>query len=365
MKKTVLAALTAALLMVFALAGCGGPDTAALLAGADKKLADGDYAGAAAQYQRAAEYDSSGLAYRGLVSSYNALPYEEYGEKLLSAYALLCQSSEAGAADFAAAAQLYIKSGDIASGRDYFEKAYRLSLDPEYSAALSAISVDAAKDSAAVQDMLKSLSQMITAAETDKAAALIGSPEWFSVMLPKLDSGSRRYYMNTEGGSLKVLTGISVNGRHTSLWLINGQSVTYLRFDARGVVSAALTASGNAYEGAFSFESCDAANGSYIKGNGALANGLLIGDCNFSAFIGSAAAAPDALWAGRTGLALTAYSGRFTSAGQPDAASLSYEPNRIFAYTADGKGYLTLPAATGSVTAEAFGIMPLPAWPAE
>ena len=363
-KKRLTATLLAAVLLAALLAGCGQVDSSALLSEADGKLASGDAAGAAAIYEKASSYDDSGLALRGLVNCYLQLDGGQNTEKLLDSYLRLCDSSAAVAADFAAAGELLIKSGDAAAGRNSLEKAYRLSLDPAYLTRLSTLAVDAEKDDPAVLESLSSLLGLISSGETDKAAELISSSDWAAATMPRLDSGSRRYYLNNDSGLLRVLVGMSDSGRHTSAWLIKDGKAVYIRYDDRGVVLATVGVDNNSYNGAFSFESCDAATGSYLRGSGQLADGLPTGLYSFNAQIGSGKADPMALWQGRSQLAVSEYSGSFTTPGRPDAAQLSYEPNLIFAYSADAKHYLTLAAAAnGSVTPESFGVIALSQWP--
>lgn len=364
-KKRLTATLLAAALLAALLAGCGHGDSSALLSEADGKLAAGDAAGAVAIYEKASSYDDSGLALRGLVNCYLQLDGGQNTEKLLDSYLRLCDSSAAVAADFAAAGELQLQAGDAAAGRNSLEKAYRLSLDPAYLTRLSAIAVDAEKDDTAVLEVLGRLAGLISGGETDKAAELISSSEWVAAAMPRLDTGSRRYFLNNEQGLLRVLVGMSQSGRHTSAWLIKGGSAVYLRYDDRGVVLATVGIDNDRYGGAFSFESCDAATGSYLTGSGQLVDGLLSGQYSFNAHIGSAKSDPMALWQGRSQLAAAAYSGSFTTPGRPDAAQLSYESNLIFAYSADAKHYLTLAAAAnGSVSPESFGVIALSQWPA-
>lgn len=285
--------------------------------------------------------------------------------------------TEPSTENYVALAELYRQAGQIKQQRDTLERCYRLFADEQSFALLQDITVNAAEEADTVQEPLRQLVQNITTQEyNNEAIAMLMSPDWVSVMMPKLREGHRRYYLEdaSAGTMLVAEVGYSADRPYTRAWYATEGGTQVVSLLQQGTTAQWLQTglANGQYSGAFSLWLCLGRQGAVYKDTGTFENGLLTGAYTTSVHQGDAPMDLFALISTRDELETTLYTGSFGSDGLPTVPQPeNAQANLVaYAYTEDSKSYvwLTLPegedAAAHVFDAAFYGLPPYPAFAA-
>ena len=129
--------------------------------------------------------------------------------------------------DYIELADLYLLESRNKEARDVLELGCRLIEHPTAYEMLQGITVNLEEESNAIQDMAGRLLQNLNAEELfSEAVAMLYHRDWLETMMPKMESGKRNYYLETEQQTLLIQTGFDAYGAgQTILWLGEGNEI--------------------------------------------------------------------------------------------------------------------------------------------
>ncbi|NLW69672.1 MAG: hypothetical protein GX061_01095 [Eubacteriaceae bacterium] len=352
---------------VFILSACAPADAAKLSEQAKEFTVGGDYEKAAEKYRQAIEAGAGKATRRGLIEALEAGKSAE--NELIEAYEGLYYANGFDNEDYAILAGLYLSSGNYGAARDMYEKYYRLEPSEETLEILKGIVVDAQSDK---KQHLQAAQTLLNLLCSDNIEEIINSPadELFSALCPKLSAGYRRYYLKSEGKTLKIEAGYDkssaaylncfltlADNSVKSLSVYNSQELSFLK----------TSAGSGGYEGAFEMWclSISQRNFHHYKGNFTL--GRLSGKLECEAAFGLEGDFSGLWEAGNKGL--TAYSGSFNENGKTTCAqqtAVTGTGGAVYAYNSANTKFLYLKGAKDGAdhifTSETFGAPPYPLW---
>ena len=99
-------------------------------------------------------------------------------------------------------ADLYGQEGYVLRQRNLLEQGYRLYEDEEALLLLSDIAVNIEEEETGIKEITSQLcDNMSTEEYLNSGVGILYSEDWFQTMMPKLSSGHRNYYLQTDTGS--------------------------------------------------------------------------------------------------------------------------------------------------------------------
>ena len=303
-----------------------------------------------------------------------AMPEMTDVEQAILVYEEKYASGEATADDLRTLADLYGQAGMPLNQRNILEQNYRLNGDEASLPLLTDLTINVKEESIAVQDAANGLLTNLSTEEyLDEAIGTLNSEDWFNTMMPKLNTGSRRYYLETENGQILCMeTGYKENGsRYTAIWLTDADgTLLHILQTGDSVYLLRTTLVDGVYQGNFESWLCLASLGSIYYEQGVYDNGICVGEYNCNAFSGMGNTDLMALWSNREDFEYISYYGVFDSEGKTTLAQpVSAESAEIiYAYDATGENYLSLQKPSGPDAKEmvfdcnTWGLMPYPAF---
>ncbi len=262
----------------------------------------------------------------------------------------------ADASDVRALAELYGQSDRIRRQRDVLEQAYRLFGDEESLTILEQITVNIAEEETAIAELAQQLYDNLSIdGYFDDGVAMLHDDTWFFTMMPKLDIGHRRYYLEEEDGSLLCLeVGYNENGtRYSAIWLTQSDGeVLHLQKQSDSIYMLQTKLVDGVYQGAYETWLCLASDGDVYHEQGFFENGLSSGSYDCRVYLGSEAADILSLWSNRENFSFISYYGEFDDLGRTTLTQPSSLPEGeiVYAYDASGKKYLTMQAPDSAQT---------------
>ena len=292
-------------------------------------------------------------------------------------------SGEFESADVMNLARLYREEGFVKKSRDIYEVAYRIYEDEQALAELSKITVNLLEEDeeivAAVEGFVMN---MKTPEYFGEAIYSLFSEEWFDTMMPKMPVGQRSYYLEgvkveepiTEedgegqvsipeaevpstdtavaslcgigaGEMLRITVSYDEDGsQNGKVFLENNGALTMISKDKAQLQVMQTGIENENYSGAFTAWTLSVETGEIIREDGTFADGKYVGDYEISIFPGYGQSDLLSLWNMRESMDMTTYYGNF---GEDGVSTLEQQGDNeviIYAYTEDGKGYLSIPA---------------------
>ena len=249
-------------------------------------------------------------------------------------------------------AKIYLTEFKNKDARDVLELNCRLTENPEGYELLQGITVNLAEENSEIKDMAGRLTQNLNAEELfGEALAMLYHEEWQQTMMPKMKSGKRKYYLETEAQVLYIQIGFDAFGSlQTTLWLTEGNEVDVIIQTAGTLQVVSGKISDGIYEGAFESWRFLLESTSVFHEFGSVVNGHFQGEYNAEVKIGKSVSDILTLWNHRNDFDMTVYSGEFDENGQTllaqpeglvDAEGI---PQIIYAYAQDKKKYLSVNA---------------------
>lgn len=280
-------------------------------------------------------------------------------EKKILVYEEKYASGEINAQDLRDLADLYGEEGFFLRKRDLLEQSYRLFADEDALNALSDITVNVEEESAAIQNMTTQLAENLSTKEyINDAVNTLHGDDWFCTMMPKLSTGHRKYYLQTDNSTLTVEVGFDENNaRYSAVWFTDstGALLHLLQKDSSVYLLKTSLKDGK-YDGSFETWLCLAGSGSIYHEQGFYKQGICIGEYSCDVFFGEQAVDFFSLWCNREDFDFTTYYGEFDSSGktvvpQPGAVS---DGEIIYAYDASKEKYLSLKASNEAASQVVF-----------
>ena len=239
-------------------------------------------------------------------------------------YEEMYASGEASADDLRTLADLYSQAGMPMNQRNILEQNYRLFGDEESLNQLSSVTINTKEESLAIQETASQLfTNLSTEGYLNEAVSTLNSDDWFFTMMPKLTTGCRRYYLETETGyTLCMEVGYDENGnRYSAVWLTASDgTVLHLLQTPGSVYLLRTTLIDGIYQGPFETWLCLASSGSVYHEQGFYNNGLCSGEYSCDTFLGSGTTDLLSLWWSREDFAFTSYYGLFDNEGKTTLA---------------------------------------------
>ena len=244
-------------------------------------------------------------------------------------------------------AKLYKEEGLVKKSRDLYEVAYRIYEDEEALTELSVITVNLAEEEAQIVETVDALvTNMETSEYYVEALNTLYSDEWFLAMMPKMRVGQRNYYGEDETGTLlQICVFYDENGaKNSRVFLEKAGQIFVLSKEGNQLQIMETGVQDGVYEGAFLTWTLNTDTGEVIREEGTYVGGNFKGDYKISIAAGDGQTDLASMWNLRDELIMTTYYGNFGENGevlveQQDDASVI-----IYAYTEDGKKYLSLKA---------------------
>ncbi len=189
------------------------------------------------------------------------------------------------AENFATLAGYYAEAGKIKKQRNTLELSYLTNNDVAALEALQNIVVNAEEESAAILEDMRLLEQNLSLAEYQgEALAVLLNADWYTQMMPRLQTGSRNYYLKNPDTQSTLLLEVGYDENalpYTSVWLTKDESgeTTYLFQSGEGaqLLTTTLT-NGSIYNGPFTSWQLLSNTGSVYYEEGNFVNGLVVGD---------------------------------------------------------------------------------------
>ncbi len=296
----------------------------------------------------AQKYISDSVSGNGTMDEHLAQPALTELEQSILLYEEKYSAGSADVSDVFSLAELYGQSNMIRRKRDLLEQAYRLFGNEEFLVQLENLTVNIAEEETAIAESVQQLYNNLSIdGYLDDGVAMLLDDAWFFTMMPKLDVGHRRYYLENEDGSLFcVEAGYNENGtRYTAVWLTqpNGE-VLHLQKQSDSIYLLQTNLVDGDYQGAYETWLCLASDGDIYHEQGFFENGVNSGSYDCRAYLGSDAADILSLWGNRESFSFTSYYGEFDNLGRTTLTQPSSLPEGqiVYAYDASGKKYLTM-----------------------
>lgn len=296
----------------------------------------------------AQKYIGESVSGNGTTEEHLAQPALTELEQSILLYEEKYAAGSADASDMCALAELYGQSDMVRRQRDVLEQAYRLFGDEESLTQLENLTVNIAEEETAIAESAQLLLNNLSIdGYLDDGIAMLHDDAWFFTMMPKLDIGHRRYYLENEDGSLLCIeVGYNENGtRYLAVWLTQPDGeVLHLQKQTDSIYMLKTKLVDGIYQGAYETWLCLASDGDIYHEQGFFENGVSTGSYDCRVYFGSEAADILSLWSNRESFSYTSYYGEFDSFGRTtltQPSSLS-EGEIIYAYDASGKKYLTM-----------------------
>jgi len=193
--------------------------------------------------------------------------------------------------------------------------------------------------------------------------------DWMQIMMPRLQTGSRSYYLVKEGSNeiLYIQSGYDENGvSYSNAWLTDTEgNVIYIMQSGNMVQLLSTSLQNGQYQGDFDYWLVTADNGDVYHDSGSFDNGIIIGEYTSRVRFGTEKADLFSLWSTRRDLETIEYKGDFGLDGitileQPESGegNITNGGNGssdylVYAYNEDNSKYLFFNLAEGE-TAENF-----------
>ena len=140
-----------------------------------------------------------------------------------------------GTADFAEdeyieLAELLIAEKRNKEARDALELSCRLQDHPAGYELLQGIVVNLKEEKEEIREMVQLLWQNLGTEELfGEAVGMLYRTDWIQTMMPKMKNGSRKYYQETQSGTLFIQTGYDAYGMGTTtLWNVEGDKAVII-----------------------------------------------------------------------------------------------------------------------------------------
>lgn len=251
-------------------------------------------------------------------------------ERAILEYEQKLSSGECTAEDYKTLAGLYQQEGYIRKQRDMLEQCRRLYMDEDSFSALQEITVNAAEEGGAVLEEAQRLADNISLPEyQNEAMAMLLSPDWMTVMMPRLREGSRNYYLQNTESTLYIKAGYDEAGReYTNIWYLTAdQKLHYLARSGDLMQMTTASLADGAFQGGFESWLCIASTGDSYHDTGTFENGIVVGDYTSQVSFGTEPVDAFVLWSTKVDLPTETYTGSFdvdgtTTLEQPDQDEL-------------------------------------------
>ena len=246
-----------------------------------------------------------------------------------------------------ALANAYQVASQMKNQRNTLEFSYRLTSDVAALDALQSIVVNTAEESPAIQSEVDRLIQNISIPEYNtEAVGMFMSPEWMSLMMPKIKDGHRNYYFTDSEtqDTIYIQVGYMTNNGnnpYTKTWYISGadQQVTAISYENNTAVIMNTGMTEGQYDGPFTAWTCIGDVGAIYHDSGTFKNGIMVGDFSSNVFSLDEPMDLFALVSTREGNDFVPYQGHFGE----DGVSTMEQPNHnavAYGYTQDKSAYL-------------------------
>ena len=314
--------------------------------------------------------DVEGTDITSPIMEVTAVPIRSETDQAIADYEEKYSSGEFTQEDYKALADLYFQKGLIRKQRDMLELGYRLYGDMDLLAAANAITVNVEEESSQIRDNAERLYQALSIEEyQNEAVAALYADDWMQIMMPRLQTGSRSYYMVKEGSNeiLYIQSGYDENGTsYSNAWLTDTEgNVIYIMQSGNMVQLLSTSLQNGQYQGDFDYWLVTADNGDVYHDRGSFDNGIIIGEYTSQVRFGTEKADLFSLWSTRRDLETIEYKGDFGVDGitileQPESGegNITNGGNGssdylVYAYNEDNSKYLFFNLAEGE-TAENF-----------
>lgn len=246
-------------------------------------------------------------------------------------YELKYSAGEFTQEDYLFLAGLYGEKCMVRRQRDLLEQCYRLYGDAQAFEILQTLAVNLAEEDALIREEAELLLQNLELEEyMGEGFHMVGSREWFDLMMPKLGQGVRNYFLLSQGQkALTIQVGYDGEGNPFSqVWRHGGDQSLTLRVSGNRALLLLTEASQGVADGAFTLWTIDGASGEIRQEQGTLSEGLYIGEYQARVHVGGGAGDLYDLWSNRENMEYTSYKGAFDEAGrtaleQPGAGDLT------------------------------------------
>lgn len=279
-----------------------------------------------------------------------------------------CGTPDFSQEEYLTLAELYNQNNQIKKQRDTLEICVALYQDSAAMEQLRQLAVNVSEEEPAVQEQVTLLEQNLsTRGYIDEAVSMLHGEEWMNTMMPRLNQGTRGYYLEQGDNSLYVITGYDASGAfYTQVQYRHGDQITVLLQTDESVQLLETSMEDGQYNGVYECWTVLAASGDVIRENGNLRDGILVGDYTAQIRWGKGENDLLPLWNLREDMEMTTYNGNFGEDGISTAAQSEEAGDAIvYAYDRGKQNYLFLSgeeaAAAGSYVfrAESMG-MPEP-----
>ena len=274
--------------------------------------------------------------------------------------------------DYVELAQIYIERFQNKNARDVLELSCRLAENPAGYELLQQIAVNIAEENETIQKMAENLIWNLETEDSyGEAAAMLYYNSWSQMMMPKMGTGVRNYYLETEGQRIYIQTGFDAcGGRKNTIWKVEDSEVVVI-VQTEGSFQVMKTGlKDGMYDGPFESWRFSLADSDVWNESGTFAAGQCQGEYTARVKFGKMEGDVLSLWNNRKIFDYTVYQGAFDENG----ASLVKQPEEfgdhegstvlVYAYAEDKKSYLSVDSAkTGSgFGAELLGCPRYPAY---
>ena len=262
-------------------------------------------------------------------------------------------------------AELYGQNNQVRKQRDTLEICLALFQDESAGEQLRRLTVNAEEEESGIQEQMALLEQNLSIADyIDEAVSMLHGEEWFDIMMPRLNRGTRGYYLEKEGSSLYVRTGYDQGGApYTQVQRRQQDRITVLLQTGESVQLLETGVEEGSYNGVFESWTVLPGSGDVIRENGNLRGGVLVGDYTAQIRWGKSADELLPLWTMREDMEMTTYNGNFgedgistvaqPGEGEQNSTHGTAESGIVYAYDSGKQNYLFL-SGEGTEDAERY-----------
>lgn len=285
----------------------------------------------------------------------------------------IISSGECQAEDYYALAGLYEQDGSYKKARDILEQCFRLYGDERSLELLAEITVDLKEESDDLNAMISEIVGYMQIGENyDVLLRTIKDDTWISALMPKLKTGSRKYYsVISDDATAYIEVGYGSGSAYSKIYLIDKEQISAVIWqnDSYRILSSGYD--GEQYQGEFSLWTLNEKTHEVMIESGTLDNGVLTG--SYTASIGSMGddvAAAD-FWLTKENVSYKVYTGNFDENGVPTVEqpkedviskfleNTDYGTCLVYAYTEDNTKCLWVGDAS-AITADILKLPEIP-----